>query len=209
MLTRQEKKEIANKLDAARKEVRDIKERLNQLNEQKEQAFKIKEKQEQEISSHNDEIKKLILIAFHDIKASIVAIQGLLESFTHENEPLFNERAKFYLGSMKNRLHFTERLARDVVDFTRIGMFVFPTEKVNLNEIILTLGHELGQRLKEKRIILKTTTELPVIYASRERFTRVYYNLLDNAIKYGHGHGLVRLSGQRRDDKAEIGRAHV
>lgn len=131
-----------------------------------------------------DEIKKLILIAFHDLKASLVSIQGLLESFIHENEPLFSERAKFYLEGIKSRLFFTERLAKDVVDFTRIGMLVLPTENVNLEEILKTLEKELDRRLKEKEITLRILGPLPVIYASRERISRIFSNLLDNSIKY-------------------------
>lgn len=139
--------------------------------------------------SSQEEIKKLILIAFHDIKATLVSVQGVLASFIHENEHLFSERAKYYLNEIKNRLFFTERLAKDVVDFTKIGMIVLPAIQVNIKEVIDNLEEEFAPHLREKKINFKVLGPLPIIYASRERILRIFSNLIDNAIKYSRDPG--------------------
>ncbi|UCB48890.1 MAG: HAMP domain-containing histidine kinase, partial [Deltaproteobacteria bacterium] len=77
-------------------------------------------------------------------------------------------------------------------------------EKINVKEIMKEIRNEFSAILKERQIVWSEPEVMPEIWADRIALSRVFRNLLDNALKYG-GKGLLEI----KIGYEENGRDHV
>ena len=82
------------------------------------------------------------------------------------------------------------KLAEDILDVTRIesGSFFLNKEKFNLKQMITDIFKEYKQNIQNKSNIKLTYESYDndeiIIEADRNRLSQVFYNLLNNAIKF-------------------------
>jgi K+-sensing histidine kinase KdpD len=73
-------------------------------------------------------------------------------------------------------------------------------EKISVGEVVKGIVEEFSDQLNDRRVRVVGMEGLPLIVADRMGLTRVFRNLLDNALKYG-GEGLSEICvGYHRED---------
>jgi two-component system phosphate regulon sensor histidine kinase PhoR len=79
-------------------------------------------------------------------------------------------------------------------------------QEVRLSELFAAIVRDWGKRFAEKNLSIDvaSSSSLPVIRADPVRLQEVLYNLLDNAVKYSHSGGRIRLEAARRSRTVEI-----
>jgi two-component system phosphate regulon sensor histidine kinase PhoR len=77
---------------------------------------------------------------------------------------------------------------------------------VDLSNFFREIIHDWEKKLTSKQlnIIVDVPPDLSPIRADRTRLQEALYNLLDNAVKYSHAHGEIRLSARQRDGEIEL-----
>jgi two-component system phosphate regulon sensor histidine kinase PhoR len=77
---------------------------------------------------------------------------------------------------------------------------------VDLSELFGKVVRDWEKKLAEKRlkVIADVPTGFPVIRADETRLQQVLYNLLDNAVKYSHANGEIRLRAEPHGDKVAL-----
>jgi len=122
----------------------------------------------------------------HELKTPITIILGYLELLN--NNDIDKEDAKKYI---RNAYSQSERLSDLIEDISLLQKMSeardrFSFEKVNLNDLIYEVKDSLALSLKEKNCDVKIRLPKPIILnANRSLLFSVFYNLFDNAIKYG------------------------
>lgn len=122
----------------------------------------------------------------HELKTPITIILGYLE-LLKENH-LDSENRHKYISSAYRQ---SERLSELIEDISMLHKMTeakerFKFETINLNELIYEVKESLNLSLKEKGIKVKIRISKPImIHANRSLLISVFYNLFDNAIKYG------------------------
>jgi signal transduction histidine kinase len=122
----------------------------------------------------------------HELKTPITIILGYLELL--KNNDISAEEARKYIG---NAYAQSERLSDLIEDISLLHKIseakeLFNFEVVNLNELINEVKESFELSLQAKQIDVRIRLPKPIILkANRSLMISVFYNLFDNAIKYG------------------------
>jgi two-component system OmpR family sensor kinase/two-component system phosphate regulon sensor histidine kinase PhoR len=122
----------------------------------------------------------------HELKTPITIIMGYLELL--RNNDISPEEMKKFIG---NAFEQSERLSDLIQDMSLLDKMSeakdrFKFESVNLNELIYEVKDSLALSLKAKNVEVSIRLPKPLILnANRSLLISVFYNLFDNAIKYG------------------------
>lgn len=122
----------------------------------------------------------------HELKTPAATILGYLE--TLENNNLDDKKKQYFIGKAYAQAQKLSDLLEDLSTLNRIeetkGHFAF--EKVNINEIIADVEDHLQLKMEKKNIhSILTLPENLSINGNKSLLFSVFYNLYDNAIKYG------------------------
>jgi len=136
----------------------------------------------------------------HELKTPITIILGYLE-LLKENHLEDTERKRY----ISNAYLQSERLSDLIQDISVLQKMSeardrFKFEVINLNELIYEVKESLNISLKKKDIDVKTRMSKPIlIEANKSLLTSVFYNLFENAIKYGGEHIEICLNNYLED----------
>jgi signal transduction histidine kinase len=136
----------------------------------------------------------------HELKTPITIILGYLE-LLKENHLEDTERKRY----ISNAYLQSERLSDLIQDISVLQKMSeardrFKFEVINLNELIYEVKESLNISLKKKDIDVKTRMSKPIlIKANKSLLTSVFYNLFENAIKYGGEHIEICLNNYLED----------
>jgi signal transduction histidine kinase len=155
------------------------------------------------------ELKKLdvaktefISIASHQLRTPLTAIKGYVARVLAGSYGKIPESAK---KSLDNVYHSNERLIRlvnDLLSVSRIetGKLELVLEEVSLEEMLTSIIEELSIKAKDKDIFVKwkkPKEALPKITADRNKIRQVFFNIVDNAIKYTDTGGITIETAQK------------
>ena len=144
---------------------------------------------------HGDkELKDAVTGLSHDLRTPLTAIYGYLELLKKEEK---SENVTRYLAFIENRTEamrqLTEELFRYSVILSTAGEMV--TEAVNVNHVLEESIASFYGALTERGIIpkLEITEEAVMRELNRAALSRVFGNILGNALKYSDGDLSVKL----------------
>lgn len=119
-----------------------------------------------------------------------MVIKGGLGNVTAEQKEMIEGAIK-----IANRL---ARLVNDLLDIAMIesGRMALKKETININKIIEENLVSFDKIIKDKKQRLEKSLakDIPDIKADKDKITQVFVNILNNAIKYNPGGGLVKVA---------------
>ena len=149
--------------------------------------------QRRRLNQGNMELKNAVANISHDLRTPLTAICGYLDLL--EKEEITRE-AQRYLGIIRNRTELLEQLTEELFDYSVIlssgpvsaGLYS-EEETVILNEVLENSIAAFYTALTEAGIAPDIQIPEPKIERTLNRFalSRVFSNLLNNAIKYSDG----------------------
>ena len=151
---------------------------------------------------------EFLFIIAHELRGPITAIRGYLELF------LSGEVAKVD-GEMRNlALAASDQSERlndlifELLDLSRleVGKLKLVNETFDINTYLEQILKKEIRRAREKKIDLasKSTKEIVLVYADKERVREVVLNLIENAIKYTGEFGKIWVWVDSKDKKSYI-----
>lgn len=177
--------------------------------------LKILRRQRQAYLNGDLELKEAVANISHDLRTPLTAISGYLELLVQEDN---SETAQRYLSYIENRTEALKQLTEEMFRYTVILSSkppeVQPVDlKAVLEENLLTFYGAMTERGMEPKIQLPPK---PVVRkCSRAALSRVFGNLLNNALKYSDGDlsvelrdsGEIRFSNHARTlDEVQVGK---
>jgi two-component system phosphate regulon sensor histidine kinase PhoR len=151
-----------------------------------------------------DEIRRdFVANVSHELRTPLSILSGYIETLLDDPNPSAEELNRF-LEVMKKHSDRLKTLTDDLLTLARLESAdpnLHP-EDVRLSELFAAIVRDWGKRFAEKRLSIDValSPSLPVIRADAARLQEVLYNLLDNAVKYSHSGGKLRLEATRRND---------
>lgn len=145
---------------------------------------------------------EFVSIAAHQMRTPLSAIKWSQQMlFDQELGPLNDDQKKV----VRQTQHSVTRLVRLInnlldADHLELGKHTFDYKEVNLLTILKDVVNDLRPNAEEKHVKLEFHYDdgVPKIKASAERLQDVFFNLIDNAIKYTKAEGQVVI--HLRDD---------
>ncbi|MEA5581556.1 response regulator [Nodularia harveyana UHCC-0300] len=128
----------------------------------------------------------------HEFRTPITLIQGPLESAVNAGEGLSHKQSTIALRNSRRLL----RLVNQLLDLQRLdaGRMQPSFRPCNLVEFVSQIVESFRPYCEKKRLHLVTEmSECPEVYLDMEKFDKVVYNLLSNAMKFTPENGTITV----------------
>lgn len=148
-----------------------------------------------EIAKTEDNQKKFVANVSHDFRSPLTSIKGYLEAMLDGTIP--PEMHEKYLGIVLNETERLTKLTNSLLTLNNLNVRGVVLEKsiFDLNKIIrdTAASSEVQLRAKKIKLDLVLTGEEMYVDADMGKIQQVLYNLLDNAIKFSHQNGKIKI----------------
>lgn len=142
------------------------------------------------------ELKSAITNISHDLRTPLTAISGYLDLLEREQKSAEIERC---LGIIQNRTEALKQLADELFKYSVITSpdYDAPKEKVSVNAVLEESIVSYYAALQQKGIApeISMPEEAVSCTANRAALSRIFSNLIGNAIKYSDGDLHITLTG--------------
>lgn len=140
----------------------------------------------------------------HELKTPLTSIKGLAElqannMVASEDISLFGEKILKQSDRLLELIDHTIRLSKFDEDALEVSK-----EKVNLKDLVLEVVEHLQSKLLKKQINLQLEVEDIAMYGNYQMLDELFYNLIENAIKYNDFDGWIKVSVKALDNKVLI-----
>lgn len=137
----------------------------------------------EELKRSNDDLQQFAHVASHDLKEPLRKVRtfgGLLKVEFRNSLP---EKAKGYIDKMGNAADRMQSMIDGILDYSGINSSEDIIEDIDLNNIIENIKGDLEVVIEQKSAVLEYKG-LPVIEGSTVLINQLFYNLINNALKF-------------------------
>jgi two-component system, OmpR family, phosphate regulon sensor histidine kinase PhoR len=151
--------------------------------------------------------KEFVANVSHELRTPLSIIKGYVETLL-DPQPPDAGTARQFLQTIQRHSQRLEMLIGDLLSIsalesqqTRVQL-----DSVSLRDVAATAAEELGRqaRVKNTAIVVEIPGDFPAVRADAQRLHQVFFNLMDNAVKYVQPGGRISISAKLTDGEIEI-----
>lgn len=135
------------------------------------------------LEASNKELEAFSYSVSHDLRAPLRQINGFVDLLNERFYDSLAEKGKHYLDCISKSATQMGTLIDDLLQFSKTGRQEMRQQPLDMNKLF----QEVIERIKpavEGRLIEWKTAKMPQVYGDKSLLTLVWYNLLDNALKF-------------------------
>ena len=161
----------------------------NEVVERKMSEEKIKDLNQQLLSniarleSANNDLDRFAFMASHDLQEPLRKIRTFIDLLYVKNKHILDDYAQTQINRIQNAAERMQRLINDILAFSKISTqnesFISSDLNIVVKEVLEDM--ELVIRDKKAQVIVGN---LPMLYVNPGLMRPLFYNLIDNALKY-------------------------
>jgi signal transduction histidine kinase len=157
-------------------------------------------KKAEEIRNKKEELEFFAYTISHDLKNPAVGIYGFARLLAERYEHQLDEKGTMYCRQIRKAAEQIETFTRDINEYIKSKKILFNIRKTNVKRIIRHIRDEISPVLEGNHIQWSEPDTIPEIMADEMAITRVFRNLIDNALKHG-GENLSKIAIGYDQDK--------
>jgi len=150
----------------------------------------------EDMEKKNEELESLIYSITHDFKSPLLVVGGLIGRLRKVAYSCLDQKGHDYLEWMNLNVTKMDKMVNDLLTFYRADKTLIRFESVSIASLIDTVLRDVEPLAKDKGVHLRKKGSFPMVNGYRNRLYQVFYNLVENAIKY---------TDQSKDALVEIG----
>jgi PAS domain S-box-containing protein len=159
---------------------------VQDIHEQK--AFEEELKKQVELSTSelrrsNEDLLHFANIVSHDLREPVRKIKIFNTLIREQKQNGFNEKAQNYLDKIDQSTQRMQSIIEGILAYSTLDKTQQHIEKIDLGEVIENIKTDLELIIKEKGAIL-ITSEFPDIEGAPILISQLFYNLVQNALKF-------------------------
>lgn len=135
------------------------------------------------IKTLDQELEAFSYSISHDLRAPLRSIDGYSRILQEDYGDKLDDEGKRVLQVVTNNAKRMGKLIDDLLDFGRLGRKAIMSSKINMTAIVNNIVAEL-QSQEQSRHMEITVGELLPASGDADMLRQVWYNLLENAVKY-------------------------
>ena len=136
------------------------------------------------LEAQNAELERFTYTVSHDLKSPLITIKGYLGLLEKDIAGGKHEAVTDDMGRMSRAADKMEELLDELLELSRVGRMVNPSEQVPLADLAREAVELVAGQIAERGVAVEISPELPVIFGDRARLREVLQNLVENAVKY-------------------------
>ncbi|MGB9928525.1 MAG: PAS domain S-box protein [Methanosarcina sp.] len=166
----------------------------------------LQEKQLAEVANHTK--SEFLANMSHELRTPLNSIIGFSDLLYEQAYGPLNERQLKSVGNISKSGKYLLNLINDILDLSKIEAgkielnyksFELAAKLNTIRNILFPIAHK-----KNVEIEIEIDEGLTSIYADEDKFVRIMYNLVDNAIKFSYENSSVKIEARKKEDKLEI-----
>jgi signal transduction histidine kinase len=139
----------------------------------------------------NKELEQFAFITSHDLQEPLrkimIMISRAAEHLTEQQKTLYYfDKITMAAGRLSN-------LISDVLNYSRVNNHDKFTAEVDLNDIVAQTLEDLSLIIEEKKAVVNLSP-LPAVNGIGTQLRQLFYNLINNALKFNTAHPVVNIS---------------
>ena len=159
------------------------------------ELLELRQRERADYRRKEQELRRQIANVSHDLRTPLTSILGYLQLL--EGEGLSSEKKAEYLAVIEGRARTLQTFIAAFYDLSRIegGELPLEREKVDLGRALSDQLAASYQQIEESGLAVEVdmASGLPPVWADGGAVTRIFSNLLTNALRHGSGALSVRL----------------
>lgn len=172
-----------NKIDSIVLSFRDITER-RVLTLANEDYIKELERKIQKFESDKTDIDQFAFImSSHDMKEPLRTISSYSSMLESRYKDQLDENGKEFISFISTSANRMAGMIDEVLAFSSVRSKTTVIEEVKVNEVLDTVMRTMGHSIYKNKAEI-TFKKLPTVIADKRQLSRLFQNLIDNAIKY-------------------------
>lgn len=176
-----------------------------QRKEQEELIKKQEEKKEEllkYLSNQNEQLNDYAQMVSHDLKAPLINIHTLVTWFIDDNKGFVDKDAFAPLNEVLFNVEKMDFLVKGILDYSVVNKLESNDKNIDLNELVTGV---IKLILVPENITIKVQENLPTLFGNTWRFSQVFQNLIQNAVKYtDKKQGVIELGFLDKKDYFEF-----
>jgi PAS domain S-box-containing protein len=148
----------------------------------------------QQLQATNAELESFSYSVSHDLRAPLRHIDGFAELLRKHTESVVDEKGRRYMKTISDAAKRMGQLIDELLVFSRMGRAELHVVELDQDALVAEVIRENG--FKKNPAIDWNIAPLPGVHADPVLLRQVWFNLIDNAVKY---------SGKSKSPRIEIG----
>jgi chemotaxis family two-component system sensor kinase Cph1 len=149
-----------------------------------------------ELGRVNKELEAFSYTVSHDLRAPMRHISGYVDLVLDIEGAKLGDKARRYLGHVKDASSYSARLVDALLDFSHMGRTAIKRSQVDLGVLCAEVARELSRVEPGRAIEWALAPALPVLRADPTLLQVAVRNLMGNAVKYARERPVTRVSVQ-------------
>ena len=155
------------------------------------------------LESQNAELERFTYTVSHDLKSPLITVRGFLGALCEDMADGNREAIELDIHRISTAAERMGRLLDDLLEMSRIGRLIDPSEDVALADLVQEAQETLGGKIRQTGARILVSRDLPILYGDSRRLVEVMQNLLDNALKYSESQAnpAIEVGARREGDE--------
>ncbi|CUW40789.1 putative Histidine kinase [Magnetospirillum sp. XM-1] len=132
----------------------------------------------------NTDLEQFAYVASHDLREPLRMVSSYMSLLDRRYGSSLNAEAHEFLDFAEDGAKRMDALVQDLLSFSRIGRVADPLQPNSIADLVAQAVHVLHTSIEEAEADVRICSDLPVIVCSKDEITRVFQNLIGNAIKF-------------------------
>jgi len=153
-----------------------------------------------ELMRSNADLQQFAYAASHDLQEPLRVIEGFIKLLARRYESKLDAKAGEFIGYIIEGVKGMRALIKDLLEYSRVGTRDINLKRTDFSEAVDKAVFSLKVAVEESGAVI-THDPLPTIRADIVQMSRLFQNLIGNAIKF-HGKGApeIHISAEKKED---------
>jgi len=167
----------------------------------RQRAEEVLKKTADKLARSNADLKQFAYAASHDLREPLHSIAGFVKLLERRYKGKLDEKADEFIGYIIDGVKRMDMLIHDLLEYSRVEAKGKDFGPVNCSVALQEAVNNLHSAIEESGAEL-TYDLLPTVIADASQLSRLFQNLISNAIKFRGNEPLkISISGQQKGDK--------
>lgn len=148
---------------------------------------------EEELQKKNAEMEQFIYTVSHDLRSPLVTVKTFLGYLEKDMAEDNREQLAQDIIFIHNAADKMKILLDELLELSRIDRVETPPVRVSFSEVVAEVLDALAGVIVERKVDIRLSDTDLMLIGDRPRLSRIWQNLIENAIKYGRNDSAPRI----------------